>query len=141
MTDNEMLDIREVDNNPALTANALKEESEKKQSKEASMQKEINANSSSTDNLTAAPKKNDGSMVSRIKNSFKRHTLWWIIGIILVIGVIALIIWGVVALVKRGKSETFVPFDPQTDPNHSTLNITPETSYLESYISSALAVN
>ena len=74
MTDNEMLDIRKVDNDPVPTANALKEESEKKQSKEASMQKEINANLSSTDNLTAASKNNNGSIVSRIKNSFKRHS-------------------------------------------------------------------
>ena len=82
-----------------------------------------------------------GSMANRIKNSFKRHTLWWIIGIIAVVVIIGLIIWGIVALVNRSKSETFVPFDPQTKPEHSTLNIVPETSYLETYISSALGVN
>ena len=82
-----------------------------------------------------------GSMVNRIKNSFKRHTLWWIIGIIAVAVIIGLIIWGIVALAKRGKSETFVPFDPQSNPDHNNLNIVPETSYLETYISSALGVN
>lgn len=81
-----------------------------------------------------------GSMMDRIKNSFKRHTLWWIIGIIVVVVIIGLIIWGIVALVKRGKSETFTPFDPQSNADHDKLNIVPETTYLETYIKSALGV-
>lgn len=85
--------------------------------------------------------KSSGSKINRIKDSFKRHTLWWVIGIIVVVVIIGLIIWGIIALVKHSKSETFVPFDPQTNPDHNTLNIAPETSYLETYISSALGVN
>ena len=79
---------------------------------------------------------------NRFKDSFKRHKVWWIIGISIAVAVIiGLIIWGIVALVKHGKSETFVPFDPQSNPDHNALNIAPETSYLETYISSALNVN
>lgn len=84
--------------------------------------------------------KANGSMMNRIKNSFKRHTLWWIIGIIVVMVVIGLIIWGIVALTKRGEQESFVPFDDQSNSNHKDLNIQPETSYLESYIRSALNI-
>ena len=61
--------------------------------------------------------------------------------IIAVAVIIGLIIWGIVALAKRGKSETFVSFDPQSNADHNNLNIVPETSYLETYISSALGVN
>ena len=111
MSDDEQLTITEAVNDPAITQN-------------------MNRNVSAS-----------GSMVDRIKNSFKRHTLWWIIGIIVVVIIIGLIVWGIIALVKRGKSETFVPFDPQSNADHSTLNIVPETSYLETYISSALGVN
>jgi nitric oxide reductase large subunit len=79
--------------------------------------------------------------MTRVKNSFKRHTLWWIIGIIAIVIVIGLVIWGIVALVNHNKTETFIPFDPQSTDSHKGLNIKPETSYLESYISSALAIN
>jgi hypothetical protein len=79
---------------------------------------------------------------NRVKDSFKRNTVWWIIGISVAIAVIiGLIAWGIFALVKRGKSETFVPFDQQSNLDHNALNIAPETSYLETYISSALNVN
>lgn len=81
------------------------------------------------------------SMITRVKNSFKRHTLWWIIGIIVIAIVIGLVIWGIVALVKHSKTEHFESFDPQSTDSHKGLNIKPETSYLKSYISSALAIN
>lgn len=81
-----------------------------------------------------------GSMMDRIKNSFKRHTLWWIIGIIVVVVIIGLIIWGIVALAKRGECESFVAFDKQSDPNVKELNIEPEMTYLQSYISTALNI-
>ena len=81
------------------------------------------------------------SMVTHIKNSFKRHTLWWIIGIVAIVIVIGLVIWGIVALVKHTKTESFEPFDPPSTDSHKGLNINPETSYLKSYISSALAIN
>ena len=88
-----------------------------------------------TNNINEKP-----GFMTRVKNSFKRHTLWWIIGIIAIAIVIGLVIWGIVALVKHSKTETFVPFDPQSTDSHKGLNIKPETSYLESYISSALAI-
>ena len=90
---------------------------------------------------TTKNSESSSSMINRFKDSFKRHMVWWIIGIIAVAVIIGLIIWGIVALVKHGKSETFVPFDPQSNPDHNALNIAPETSYLETYISSALNVN
>ena len=89
---------------------------------------------------TTKNNKSRGSMMDGIKNSFKRHTLWWIIGIIAVVVIIGLIIWGIVALAKRDKSETFVVFDDQTNTNHKKINIEPETSYLQSYISTALNI-
>ena len=80
------------------------------------------------------------SFTDKLKNSFKRHTIWWIVGIIVVIAIIGLSIWGIIMLVKRGKTtEKFIAFDEQ-NPQHAAINIKPETSYLQSYISSALAV-
>lgn len=66
------------------------------------------------------------------------------IAISLMVVVIALLIWGCVALVKeiknRPKKDTFIAYNP-TDDDHKKINITPETSYIESYITSALGLD
>ena len=66
------------------------------------------------------------------------------IAIVLMIAIIALLIWGCVALGKTIKKhlqkDTFISYNPLED-NHKKINITPETSYIESYITSALGLN
>ena len=66
------------------------------------------------------------------------------VAIVLMLVIIALLIWGCVALVKvinkRSQKDTFIPYNP-IDTNHKKINITPETSYIESYITSALGLD
>lgn len=89
-------------------------------------------------NSTEIPEK--GSIITKIKDSFKRHTLWWIIGIIGAVVIIGLIVWGIVAAVSKNRTETFIGYNPAQD-GHAKLSINPEVSYIETYIRSCLGVD
>ena len=70
---------------------------------------------------------------SNIKSFFDRYK-WWIIGAIAVVAVIVIII---IIICTRKPAETFVSFNT-SDAKHRKIDTTPVTTYLESYISSAL---
>ena len=97
--------------------------------------------SESEANTVVAPAESKGTFMDTIKSSWKRHKIWWIMGIaIIAAAILGLIIWAIVSSTKRNKAETFVPYDPQSNKHHENLNLQPETSYLESYINTALAL-
>lgn len=66
--------------------------------------------------------------------SFVDRYKWWIIG---AIAIIALIVVIIIIVRIRKPQETFVSYDP-SDAKHRKIDTTPVTTYLESYISSAL---
>jgi hypothetical protein len=69
------------------------------------------------------------------KTRYKLTMLSWIIIGFLCAAIIGLIIWGIVRLVSD--KEGFVAYD-HSDPKHRKIDTTPVTTYLETYISSAL---
>lgn len=69
------------------------------------------------------------------KTKYKLTMLSWIIIGFLCAAVIGLVIWGIVHLVSN--KEGFVAYNFQ-DSKHRKIDTTPVTTYLETYISSAL---
>ena len=82
------------------------------------------------DDIVQSSKK---TTTSNIKSFLDRYK-WWIIGAIAIIAVIVIVI---VIIFTRKPSETFVSFNP-SEAKHRKIDTTPVTTYLESYISSAL---
>ncbi len=66
--------------------------------------------------------------------SFIDRYKWWIIGAVAIIVLIVIII---IIVRTRKPTETFVSYDP-SDAKHRKIDTAPVTTYLESYISSAL---
>lgn len=69
------------------------------------------------------------------KTGSKLTMLSWIIIGILCAAIIGLVIWAIVHFVNN--KEGFVAYN-QSDPKHRKIDTTPVTTYLETYISSAL---
>lgn len=78
-----------------------------------------------------APKK----LPAKKKPWYKRF--WWaiLIGALIIAAVIGVLIWFFLFKKKEG----FVPYN-NSDEQHKKINLTPETSYLESYIASSLGM-
>ena len=70
---------------------------------------------------------------SSIKSFFDRYK-WWIIGAVAIIAIIVIVI---IIVCTRKPAETFISLDLE-DTKHKKIDTTPVTTYLESYISSAL---
>ena len=73
------------------------------------------------------------STTNGLMSFISRYKWWIIIGIAVVVIIIGIIIY----ICMRKPAETFVSFDP-SDAKHRKIDTTPVTTYLESYISSAL---